>query len=182
MSSISGTLLALTLAALPVEPASQPARPTEYEVKAVFLERFARFVEWPDEPAPGHPFKIVVVGPDPFGGLLEQVYGRRTIRSRPVEILHAAGPADVGDCDLLFAGSAMARRAEELVELLRGRPVLLVGDAPGFVQSGFHLAFFVEQDTVRFAAGPQAFRRSGLKVSYLLMQVARVVDGAGGPP
>ena len=43
--------------------------PTEYQVKAVFVYNFTRFVEWPSQTftAPDEPFVIGVLGSDPFG-------------------------------------------------------------------------------------------------------------------
>jgi hypothetical protein len=41
--------------------------PTEYQVKAVFVYNFSRFVEWPPQSftAPDEPFVIGVLGSDP---------------------------------------------------------------------------------------------------------------------
>jgi hypothetical protein len=43
--------------------------PTEYQVKAVFVYNFSRFVEWPPQSftAPNEPFVIGILGSDPFG-------------------------------------------------------------------------------------------------------------------
>jgi hypothetical protein len=157
-------------------------RAVEYGVKAVFLERFARFVEWPPEALgePGTPFRITVLGDDPFDGLLEQAYASRQVRGRPVEIRHAARPSELGPCHLLFISGSMARHLDEVLVRLRGLPVLLVGDTEGFGEAGIHLNFFLEADKVRFELNTGALRQTGLGVSYLLQQVARPVETRGG--
>jgi len=71
-------------------PNSAYADLPEYEVKAVFLERFTRFVEWPDMDPVENPLKnfvIGVIGKNPYGDLLERIYSERKIKDRKVEIL-----------------------------------------------------------------------------------------------
>jgi hypothetical protein len=171
----------LGLLAFPSLAGADP-RAVEYGVKAVFLERFARFVEWPPEAQgePGTPFRITVLGDDPFRGLLEQAYASRQIRGRPVEIRHAARPSELGPCHLLFISGSVARHLDEVLIRLRGQPVLLVGDTDGFGEGGVHLNFFLEADKVRFELNPGALRQAGLGASYLLQQVARPVETRGG--
>lgn len=171
-------LLLLSALALGAAPAAAQDRSVEYGVKAVFLERFARFVEWPPEALgePSAPFRIEVLGDDPFDGVLEQAYASRPIRGRRVEIRHVARPADVGSCHLLFVSGSMAGRLEEVLARLRHRPILIVGDTRGYGEAGVHLNFYLEADKVRFELNPGALRQAGLGVSYLLRQVARVVE------
>jgi hypothetical protein len=157
-------------------------RAVEYGVKAVFLERFARFVEWPQDALgePTAPFKITVLGDDPFAGLLEKAYASRPIRGRVVEVRHVAKASEIGPCHLLFVPASMARSLDEVLAQVRGRPLLLVGDTRGFGETGIHLNFFLEADKVRFELNSGALRQSGLTVSYLLQQVARPIETRGG--
>jgi hypothetical protein len=173
----AAALLLLT----PAAPAAED-RSVEYGVKAVFLERFARFVEWPPEALgdPAGPFRIEVLGHDPFAGLLEKAYASRTIRGRPVQVRHVARPSDVGPCHLLFVSASAAPQLDDVLARLRHRPVLLVGDTRGFGEAGVHLNFFLEADKVRFELNPVALRQAGLGVSYLLQQVARTVETREG--
>lgn len=161
----------------PAAPGAED-RSVEYGVKAVFLERFARFVEWPAGALgdPAAPFRIEVLGDDPFDGLLEKAYATRPIRGRPVRIRHVARAAEIGPCHLLFVSASAAGQLDEVLARLRHRPVLVVGDTRGFGEAGVHLNFFLEADKVRFELNPPALRQAGLQVSYLLQQVARTVE------
>ena len=159
--------------------ASPAERELEYEVKAVFLERFARFVEWPGGalPEPPEPFRIGVLGDDPFRGLLEKAYASRFIRGRPVVIRHAATLGEIGPCNLLFISSSLSPRLDVILSKLRTEPVLLVGDTPGYGEAGVHLNFYLSGGKVRFELNPAALRQAGLGVSYLLQQVATPIQG-----
>lgn len=176
---------ALVLAALAcLLPCAAPGadRDLEYSVKAVFLERFARFVEWPAGALgePGGPFRIVVLGQDPFDGLLEKAYASRPIRERRVEIRRVSSVEEIGPCHLLFLSSSVAAKLPAVLARLRGKPVLLVGDTDGYAQAGVHLNLFLEQGKVRFELNQEALKEAGLVASYLLQQVAVSVETRGG--
>ena len=180
-AGLLATLLALAPAASLAGPPSDD-HSVEYGVKAVFLERFARFVEWPAETVdePAATFRIVVLGEDPFGGLLEKAYATRTIRGRRVEIRHTARVADITGCNLLFISSSMSRSLDEVLASVRRLPVLTVGDTRGYGEAGVHLNFYLEGDKVRFELNPGALHHASLTASYLLLQVARTVETRGG--
>ena len=69
-----------------VASATASAAPTEYQVKAVFLFNFSRFVEWPPAAfaSPDAPFVVGVFGHDPFGADLDEVVKGRSVNGRPL--------------------------------------------------------------------------------------------------
>jgi hypothetical protein len=174
--------LALLLALVAAPVASWPQPALEYEVKAVLLERFARFVEWPAGAlgAASEPFVISVLGEDPFDGLLEKAYAQRQIRGRPVVIRHPRSVAEIGRCHILFLPSRTPRAVVEGVARLRGMPILLVAEGAGAGEAGAHLSFYRDGDNVRFDANADALREAGFSVSYLLLQSARPPPGREG--
>ena len=62
------------LCALLLTPALGAPVASEYQVKAVFLYNFSRFVEWPREAfaSENAPFVVGIFGHDPFGRELEE--------------------------------------------------------------------------------------------------------------
>lgn len=70
-------------------PSRSAEAPSEYQVKAAFLYKFARFVEWPatsfaDSTAP---LVIGILGEDPFGPMLDQAITGKSVQGRPLQIL-----------------------------------------------------------------------------------------------
>jgi hypothetical protein len=71
----------------------QQAKASEYEVKAVYLYNFAKFVDWQVNATKSKegPFTICVLGKDPFGSVLdatvadESIGGKRVIAKRIAE-------------------------------------------------------------------------------------------------
>ena len=57
----------MLLGAVALLAGASAAQVPEYALKAEFLERFTRFVDWPGEHDPRSPFVIGVYGSNPFG-------------------------------------------------------------------------------------------------------------------
>jgi len=57
----------------------------EYQVKAVYLFNFAKFIEWPAEAPPG-PITICVASENPFGDVLEETLRGEMVNGRPLAI------------------------------------------------------------------------------------------------
>src|ERR1700685_4603397 len=50
---------------------AQQSKPAEYQVKAVYLYNFSKFVEWPATAEKENSFAICILGRDPFGPALD---------------------------------------------------------------------------------------------------------------
>ena len=165
-----GPLLAAALLAQEVPGA------TEYEVKAQFLERFTRFIAWP-EPALAaegeEPFVLGVVGRDPFGDELRQLAGRRVAGRHPVEVLRVRQGAEIERCHLLFVSGSESGRLDEVLAATRGRAILTVGDTAGYARRGVIINLFVDGGKVGFEVNERAARESGLELSSRLLKLAR---------
>jgi hypothetical protein len=149
----------------------------ERKVQAVFLLNFARFVDWPAAPA-GSPMValcIGVLGDDPFGPLLDAAVRGETIQGRSVIIRRSRAVETLLDCHIVFI--SQSESAKEVVHLaaLASRPILTVGELPGFTQHGGAVFFYRENDRVRFEISRGAIERAGLKFNPQLMRLARVV-------
>jgi YfiR/HmsC-like len=157
---------------------AEEVAPSEYQVKAVYLFNFARFVEWADlssAPSAG-PFVICVLGKDPFGAALDDALSGEVIAGRRLVARRIPEPKDAGDCRILFAGASEAGRYAAIVAALKGRSVLTVGDDESFVQRGGMVGFRLERGTVRLDVNPEALRAAGLTMSSQLLRLARIVS------
>jgi hypothetical protein len=148
----------------------------EYQVKAEFIERFTRFIEWPRGAPNGGPFVIGVLGTDPFRGYLDKMAAGRKIKGRPVEIRRFRDIAAVDSCDVVFISSSERGRLQAVLARTDSRPILTVADSNGFASSGVLVNFYTSGDTVRFEMNETAIERSGLRVSAKLLKLARLVE------
>ena len=151
----------------------------EYKVKAVFLERFTRFVEWPEDADmddPSTPFIICVIGNNPFEKILEQAYEKRRILGKPVEIRYISSLKDIAPCHLLFISSSMKVRLEEILSYTKDKSILTIGDTEGFAEKGVHINFYLREESARFTINETAVRNSSLKMDFRLLQYAKIVN------
>ena len=162
----------LSCGALPGQTHSAEAQ--EYQVKAAFLYNFAKFVDWPGEPArAGAPLVIAVFGKDPFGPTLENVVWGKTVNGRPLLIRRTSRVEELFPCHILFISSSEKRRLGEILQALGRASVLTVSDMEEFLQLGGIVRFLVEDNKVRFGINLEAARRTGLKISSKLLSLAK---------
>ena len=148
----------------------------EYEVKAEFIERFTRFIEWPRGEETKEPFVIGVIGNDPFKGFLDKMASGRRIKGRPVEIRRLRDVIEIDSCQIVFVSSSERERLRIVLARTRSRPILTIGDTSGYASSGVLVNFYTAGDTVRFEMNPAAIERSGLRVSAKLLKLAKLVE------
>ncbi|HEY2930932.1 MAG TPA: YfiR family protein [Acidobacteriota bacterium] len=174
----------LTSATESVHAQTQAGAPTEYEVKAAFLVNFAKYVEWPDDAAKtSGQVVIVVVGPDPFGSLLDEAVAGKTVRGRPLVVRRAARAEEIGDCQILFISASEDNRLPEILRGIAKRSVLTVGEGEQFALRGGMIGFRLENNRVRFDVNLRAAELSRIVISSQLLKLARVVReprGSGG--
>jgi hypothetical protein len=148
-------------------------RLAEYDVKADVVERLTRFVAWPPlRLGEGEaPFVACVWGEDPMGPRLDAMVGSRSFKGHPLEVRRA--PVDeLAHCHLLWIAAADLPSVASIVSRTRGRPVLTVGDTPGFAELGVIVTLRMEAGRVRFQIDRAAAEAAGLSVSAQLLRLA----------
>jgi len=153
-------------------------QPTEYQVKAAFLEKFGKFVEWPDTAfaGAGAPLVIGVFGENPFRDDLENLAAKDTINGRAIVVRQIKSPADLKGCHVVFIPASMKAREPEALAAVRGLGILTVGEPDDFIQQGGMIKFVVENSRIRFEINGAAAHCAGLKISSKLLALARPAD------
>jgi len=158
---------------------SQPAS-DEYRVKAAFLFHFAQLVEWPADAFDGNsgPLVLCTLEDDAFYDELENSIQGKQIGSRTIRIRHIHLSQAARGCNLLFIGKSEGKGLS--LSTLRNLPVLTVGEADDFLNSGGMIRFHFEQDKIRFDINSAAADSSHLKISSRLLLLATSVTRSGG--
>jgi hypothetical protein len=157
----------------------------EYPLKALYLYNFGSYIEWPrnafaDERAP---FTIGVLGPSPLIESLQQIAVSKTIGGRKIQVSRFENVNQIGSCQMLFVPASIPLANQRLaIAAVKGRPVLLVGETPGFAKDGGGMNFFVQANKIRFEVNLDATKEQQLKVSSKLLAIAKIVDPNNGPP
>ena len=152
---------------------------TEYQVKSLFLLNFARYVNWPSDvfTAPDAPFEIGVLGEGKFGGELAKTVEGKSVQGRPILIRQIQTPEDSGKCHILFIGASEKAGLVEILNRIKTRPVLTVGETDQFMEQGGVINFVKKEGKIRLEINLVAARQANLQISSKLLKVADVVKG-----
>lgn len=172
----SAVLAAFSLALLPGASAAD-ADSVEYPVKAAYLTKFGIYVDWPAAAfsAPGSPFSLCIAGDDPFGATLDAAVNGQRIGDRPIQVRRLKAVGRDSACHILYVGSSDAPRAAQLVDAVRGSPVLTVSDARTGAGGTGIINFVIKDNRVRFNIDEDAAAQNGLSVSSKLLGLALAV-------
>lgn len=150
-----------------------------YDIIAANLRQFPAYVQWPRNAATTNtaPWRIGVLGDDPFGDALITVTRTNPIAGREFEIIHATRAEDLRTCDVIYVGLKDEDKIKEALATLAGRPILTVSAADNFLQLGgiIHMEIPKRAGNVRFSLNLDQARVASLKVSAEMQELATQV-------
>src|SRR5258707_1452098 len=146
--------LSVSLSWAPVALAQDSSDSSEYLIKAGFIYNFAKFVEWPSAAfaQPDSPIVIGILGTDPFGTIIDQIVQDKKIGARGFVVKRLKWGADAKDlkeCKILFVGASERAHIDELVQTVKGLPILTVGETPGVAEPAGVIRFLLEVYSLR---------------------------------
>ena len=148
-------------------------------LKAVYLEKISRFVTWPDACMMNDlnkPFIISIIGKTELSENLQLVYSQQEINKKRVIIKEIVDYKDFEGCHILFIAESEKKNIEKIVTITSGLPVLTIGETDGFSEKGILVNFFEENKKLRFEINETAVLKSQLKMSYYLLNTARITE------
>jgi hypothetical protein len=153
---------------------------SEYLIKAGFIYNFAKFVEWPSATfaQPDSPIVIGVLGTDPFGNVLDRIVEDKKIGPRGFVVRRykwGKDLKDLKDCKILFVSASERAHIDEILQGVKGLPILTVGETPGFAERGGVIRFTLEDNRVRFEVNVDAAHQADLNISSRLLTLAKII-------
>jgi len=168
------TLLAIVCAALAAEAApafasGNNARMDEYRVRAAFLLKFAKFVQWPRDGS----LTFCVTGDEEFGFAITTTAGAANGGNGRDVVVHNVSPkSDFSKCDMVYVGRDASKYTADILKQIEGVPVLAVGESDAFLNEGGIVRVFVEDNKIRFQVNGSTAEKRGLKISSQLLSLA----------
>lgn len=180
-ASPAACLLAMLLAcaccaaAAPARQA-QPQVSLEYAVKATYLYKLAPFVNWPPTTfaAADQPFRICVVGDDPFDDYLEKAVAGRSLGTHPFEVRRLETLTAAASCQIVFISHLPGQSIRQALDAVSGKPVLTVMDSAAPREGGI-VHFVIEHGRVRFVIDTGEAARNHLTINSKLLNLALAV-------
>lgn len=149
----------------------------EYQVKAVFLFNFTRFVDWPSTSfeAVNSPFVIGILGNDPFGTYIDETVNGENAGQHPIVIRRYKTTKDIDNCQILFINPDDAEQIKPILSELKEKNILTVSDANNFAALGGIIGFFMENNKIRMQINTDAAKAASLSISSKLLSVAKIL-------
>jgi YfiR/HmsC-like len=153
--------------------------PSEAQVKAAFLLNFPKYVEWPATAFSQTDSPIVVAfwGEEEVADEFAVMSEKKIIAGHPIHLVRVKSIDQCQDCHILFIGSAESRKSPEMLQKLRGRSVLTVGESDDFIDHGGMIGLARRERRVMLEVNLEPIHEAGLKVSSKLLAVATVKGG-----
>lgn len=151
---------------------------TEYMLKAGFIKQFTHFIEWPEQPALNDtikPYIIAVLGDNPFGDALEDIFSKNKVKDKNVEIVYISRISQIESAHILFIPQQFESQLQTILEQANALNALTISDTQGFGKSGVMINFFLESNKIRFEINKKSIDEQGLTVSHLLLSYAKVI-------
>ena len=149
----------------------------EYQLKAVFLYNFAKFVEWPEGSfrSLSEPITVCILGQNPFGPALVKTLEGKAIDGRPFRVREIPASEPGNPCHILFVSASERKRFRSLLPDRKGSGTLTVGESPGFAAEGGVVNFRIEGNTLRIEVNTEAARLEHLRISAKLLNLVEIV-------
>jgi len=154
-------------------PMSAQTTMAEYQVKALFLLNFAKYVDWPA--GASSPITIGIMGQDNFNDSLTHAIDGKSINGRSIVIKHLSENADPSGCTILFISSSKNSQLSAILSKTGSLPILTVGEDESFLQNGGIINFMLKEGKIHLAINLKAAQKVKLQISSKLLSVADVV-------
>lgn len=174
------SFLRMALAAIPLLFLSNLPANAQYNeniIKAAYIERITRFIEWPvkDNLLSRDMFVIGVYGENEFYNTLTEVFKEKPIKDHKVTIIPIKSPEEIYTCNLCYISESAKPLINKFVADANSSGVLLISGTTDFSKAGVHINFYIEDEKLKFEINEKSIVSAGFKVSYLLMQTTRII-------
>lgn len=145
-------------------------------LKAAYIERITRFVEWPDEKQNDQsgPFILGVSSDDDFAAVLQEAFKTNMIKGREVTVKLIKDTSGLARCDMCYIGDMATKDIQQFISVANTSGVLLVSHSQNFGRIGIHFNFYIEENQLKFEINEKSVKKARFSVSHLLMKSSRI--------
>ena len=146
----------------------------EFDLKAVFIYNFTRYIEW-DTTKMQDEFVIGVMGSSPISNALSEIAARRLVRNKRITIRVCNRVEDIRGCQVLFIPKQTSLPLSTIL-LSTPKGTLTVSESPGSAMEGTAFNFILLNNKLKFEANLRALTNAGLKAGSQLLKLAIIVQ------
>ncbi len=147
--------------------------PKSSEVKAVFIYKFLKFVEWP-KTLEKNEINICTIGEDEINNSMDIINSMKH-EQKTINIYKKIKKEDIKNCSVIFIGKTEQKNLKEILGISVENSVLTVGHEEGFIETGGIINFLIINNRVNFEINYKVAKESGIKISSKLLRTAKRV-------
>ncbi len=151
---------------------------SEDEIQAAMVMKFTDFISWPEHSFAHKesPFILGILGEPGWGTLFSPFLGR-LIQGRPLAVQTYDRISQISQPQILIISRSRQDLADQVIGLMKARPVLTIGNFPEFAGMGGLIAFYTKPGgRIGFKINLTAKTESGLEISSFLMKLGEIVQ------
>ena len=145
---------------------------SEYVLKSAYIERFTRFIEWP-QGLKGKTVQIGVIGKGNSIDALKQYFSTTPIQGCYVEVIHVTSLGELSTFEIIFIED---ENSFSLQEILQSLPIhsttLTIGNQSYMAEKGIMIALNMVDKKLKFIVNYDEAQRKGFKMSSMFLNLA----------
>lgn len=143
----------------------------EYTIKALFIYNFTKYIEWPEQELPPQ-FNIGVLGESAISEKLSVILKGKKIYNRTVQINELKGLEEISNQQIVFVTKGSSSKIKQILEKVGSGKILIVAEDVNMAAKGSGINIIEKNERMKFEMNEAAIKKSGLKVSGQLYDLA----------
>jgi len=146
-----------------------PSNPegNEYQIKAMFVFNFTKYVEWP-EIKQNDVFIIGVVGESEIIEPLDRIATQKRVGDKRI-VIKILSPEDEEYCNIIIVSKSKLNKLELIEKKYSGKGVLIISDE---AQRSAAINLVTRDNKIRFEVNQSLAKAGGVKISSQLLSLA----------
>ena len=145
---------------------SAKAQDDVHALHAMFIHNFIKYTEWPNQG------QMVVVGVLNSTSATQVLAQRIGSSNSKVQVRNLKSADEAGTCQVVYIPTNSRGQLAKVLELAKGRNILVVTEDSDLVKRGAGISFKVVEEKMKFQVNQGVIKSSGLKVSGSLLALA----------
>jgi hypothetical protein len=137
-----------------------------------------KYVIWPQTK---HTLLIGLVGETDTGAAMKAILDGKSSDGRIIRVLVNPGDSVLSGCDLVYITSGLTSGESRIVTMIRGLPILTVGEDRSFPMRGGMVGLVRSADRIEIEVNLEALRAARLKMSSRVLDLATIVSSGERP-
>ena len=153
--------------------AQSKIKATEYELMALFISHFPKYIEFPNNSAASNKTHIHIIGKSNLLPHLKKISEKSNSK---FIISQSDSELEIPNVNILIIGENFTNNMFDILQSTKNQNLLIIGCYKGLEKKGASINFFTSGDKIKFKLSKKAIKINDLKVSAQLMKLAIIVD------